>query len=261
MSIVFPEVLRGELLKLRRTWTAWMVIACACFTPSIVLAIRLMHYRRLSALHAAPDYWQSLWHAAWESSAIFFLPMGTILATSLVVQVEFRNHAWKQVHMLPVRMPVLYFAKLAVIVAMIALFILAFCIATWMTAAIPALLLPGVAWPSAPIPWSMVARDVAGYFVGALPIAALQYAVALRFSNIMVPVAMGFMAWVGTLGMLSSGWVWLSPYAASMAQYLASDPNGKMRPPIFEPHLQALVYFACFVMVGYALFASARSKG
>ncbi|QNN46566.1 ABC transporter permease [Thermomonas brevis] len=261
MSAAFADVLRGEWLKQRRTWTAWMVVACACFTPSIVLAMRLLRYRGLPALHAAPDYWERLWHAAWESSAIFFLPMGAVLATSLVVQVEFRNQAWKLVHVLPARPWTLYFAKLAVVASMIALFVAAFCLATWMTAAIPALLVPGVDLPSAPIPWSMVARDGLGYFVGALPIVALQYAVALRFANVMVPVGMGFMLWVGTLGMLGTGWGSLSPYAATMVQYIASDAGGRMPPPLFEPHAQALAYFACFVAVGYALFAGARNKG
>lgn len=261
MSAVFVGVLRGEWLKLRRTWTTWMVVVCACFTPSIVLAMRLLRYRGLSALHAAPDYWERLWHAAWESSAIFFLPMGAVLATSLVVQVEFRNQAWKQVHVLPVLMPTLYYAKLTVVMSMIALFVAAFCVAIWMTAAIPALLVPGVALPAAPIPWSMIVRDSLSYFVGALPIIALQYAMALRFANVMVPVGLGFMLWVGTLGMLGTGWGSLSPYAATMVQYIASDPGGRMPPPMFEPHAQALVYFACFVAAGYALFAGARSKG
>ena len=260
-AAVFPAVLRGEWLKLRRTWTVAMVIACACFTPMIVLAMRLVRHRGLAALHATPDYWQRLWHAAWESSAIFFLPMGTVLATSLVVQVEFRNHAWKQLHVLPARMPTLYFAKLAVVVSMIALFLVAFCTATWLTAAIPTLVFPGVSWPSAPIPWALVARDAFGYFVGALPIAALQYAVALRFANIMAPVGMGFMLWVGTLGMLSTGWASLSPYAGTVVQYLLADPQGKLPRPVFEPHLQALAYFALFEAAGYAVFAGARSKG
>ncbi|MBS0194563.1 MAG: ABC transporter permease [Proteobacteria bacterium] len=261
MSSAFLDVLRGEWLKLRRTWTVWMVVACACFTPSIVLAMRLLRYRGLTALHAAPDYWERLWHAVWESSAIFFLPMGAVLATSMVVQVEYRNHAWKQVHTLPVGTQTLYFAKLAVIVSMIALFIAVFCVASWLTAAIPALLVPGVSLPSAPIPWSIVARDSLCYFIGTLPIVALQYAVALRFSNIMAPVGMGFMLWVATLGTLSTGWGALSPYAATMVEYIASDKGSKMPPSVFDSNAEALAYFACFVMVGYAMFAGARSKG
>lgn len=57
--------------------------------------------------------------------SIVFLPMGIVLATSLFCQLEFKNNAWKQVHTAPIGYSSVYFAKLIVVLAMMAqLFIL-----------------------------------------------------------------------------------------------------------------------------------------
>jgi hypothetical protein len=238
-----------------------MVLAGACFTPAIILGMRLVRFHALPELHATADFWMHLWSSAWESSAIFFLPMGAVLATSLIVQIEFRNDTWKQVHTLPIGPATIYFSKLAIILLMLAQFLLLFDVALWLTAALPALLVPGVGMPTAPIPWSTVLRDDVGYAIGVLPIVGLQYAIALRHRNVMVPVGAGFLLWVGTLGMLSTRWGSLSPYAATMIQYIGTVEARKLPPPPIDVHVLALGYFFVFVAVGYGLFAHAPRKG
>lgn len=261
MTAPFFNVLRGEWLKQRRSLAMWMVVAGALFTPAIILVLRLLRYRELPALHASADYWTRLWHSAWESSAVFFLPMGAVLATSLIVQIEFRNNAWKQVHALPVSKATIYFCKLAIILSMLLLFVALFSVATWLTAAIPAVIVPGLQMPIASIPWRDFVLDDLGYIVGCLPIAALQYAIALRYRNPMVPIGAGFLLWVGTLGMLSTRWASLSPYSATMLQYIGEGSERKLPAPAFDIHATALVYFAIFVVAGYVLFATAKQKG
>lgn len=261
MSAAFVDALQGEWLKQRRSLATWMVLAGACFTPAIILVVRLVRHAGLSALHAAADFWTQLWSSAWESSAIFFLPMGLVLATSLIVQIEFRNNTWKQVHTLPIGPATIYFAKLAIVLLLLVQFLLAFNLALWFTAAVPAWLVPGVAMPTAPNPWVAFLRDDLGYAVGGLPIVGLQYAIALRHRNVMVPVGIGFLLWVGTLGMLSTRWGSLSPYAATMLQYIGVASPGKLPPPVVDVHGLALGYFVLFTVAGYLLFARARSKG
>jgi hypothetical protein len=67
--------------------------------------------------------------------------------------------------------------------------------------------------------------------------------------------------WVGTLGMLSTRWGSLSPYAATMVQYIGSANPRKLPPPVVDAHALALCYFALFTAAGYLLFAGARNKG
>ena len=260
MNAVFLHAIRAEWLKQRRSMAMWMVFAGACFTPAIILGMRLLHRQGLPALHAEADHWLRLWSSAWESSAIFFLPMGVVLATSLIVQIEFRNNTWKQVHALPIGTATVYFSKLVVVLALLVLFLLAFNVALWLAAALPVVLVPGLRMPVAPVPWSKFLRDDLGYAIGALPIVGLQYAIALRHRNMMVPIGIGFMLWVGALGTLTTRWGSISPYAATMWQYVEAVEPDKLRPAAVDVHGLALGYFVVFVAAGYAFFVFAREK-
>lgn len=261
MSAVFVHALRGEWLKRRRSAATWMVLIGAGFIPAIILSVRLARHAGLPTLHATADFWIRLWSSAWESCAIFFLPMGLVLATSLIVQIEFRNNTWKQVHALPIGAATIYFSKLLIVLLLLAQFLLVFNVGLWAVAALPAWLVPGVDMPAASIPWRAFLRDDIGYAIGGLPIVGLQYAIALRHRNVMVPVGIGFLLWVGTLGMLSTRWGSLSPYAATMVQYIGSANPRKLPPPVVDAHALALGYFALFTAAGYLLFAGARNKG
>jgi lantibiotic transport system permease protein len=257
----FIDSLHSEWLKQRRSLASWMVLVGAFFTPAIIIVARLLQHESLQKLYAATDFWPALWRSAWESAAIFLLPMGAILATSLIVQIEYRNNAWKQVHALPLSLATIYFSKLAIVILMLVQFLVLFNLGIWLSAAVPAWMLPGVAMPAAPIPFADFLYDDLRFFVACLPIVALQYLLSLRFRNFMVPVGVGFMLWVGSLAALSSRWSALSPYAYTMLEYLKNEPSGKLPPPIFDIYGLAIGYGMLFIAVGYALFALRRQKG
>lgn len=261
MNIAFIDSLHSEWLKQRRSLASWMVLVGAFFTPAIIVIARLMQHEALPKLYAAAGFWPVLWRSAWESSAIFFLPMGAVLATSLIVQIEYRNNAWKQVHALPLGLATIYFSKLAIIVMMLAQFLALFNLGIWLSAALPAWLLADVTMPAAPIPFAEFLYDDLRFFLTCLPIVALQYLLSLRFGNFMVSVGIGFMLWVGSLAALSSRWGVLSPYAYTMLEYLRNEPQNKLPPPMFDIHGLAMGYSAMFVAMGYALFALRRQKG
>jgi len=257
----FVRSLHSEWLKQRRSLASWMVLVGAFFTPAIIVVARLLQRETLPKLYASADFWPVLWRSAWESAAVFFLPMGAVLATSLIVQIEYRNNAWKQVHALPLGLATIYVSKLAIVVLMLVQFLALFNLGIWFSAAVPAWLLPDVAMPAAPIPFADFLRDDLRFFVACLPIVALQYLLSLRFGNFMVPVGVGFMLWVGSLAALSSRWGVFSPYAYTMLEYLGNEPQAKLPPPMFDIHVLAIGYAAIFFALGYALFALRKQKG
>jgi hypothetical protein len=183
MRSVFVDAFCCEWLKKRRSLGAWLIVIGAFFTPAIIIVVRLIRHAQLPALYAAPGFWTSLWRSSWESMAIFFVPMAAILATSLVVQIEVRNNAWKQVHALPLESITIFFAKLAVIVLMLAQFFVLFGLGIYLAALLPWLLVGGVPYPSAPLPLREFLADTAIYFIDCLPIVAAQYLVSLRFKQ------------------------------------------------------------------------------
>jgi hypothetical protein len=97
-------------------------------------------------------------------------------------------------------------------------------------------------------------------FVDCLPIVALQYLLALRFRNFLVPLGVGFLIWIGALAALPWKFGYLIPYTYSMLDYLRHDP-GKAFIPAIDIQLFALVYAVAFTAVGYALFRAMKERG
>ena len=253
------RVVMAELLKLRGSLAVWMVLVGGLFTSGVITAARLWFPSSVAALHQAENFWLRHWRSSSESSAVFFLPMGMVLATALLAQIEFRNNAWKQVHALPVRSGVVYLAKLLIVLLMLVAYLAVFCVGVWASAAIPSLLLTNVEFPAANVPWAALVSDALRYFVAALPITAIQFGLSLRFRNFLVPVGIGFLGWLLALGSLSWQWNFLLPYSHTMHTFLEGETQSRAAVPVFDVHTTAVAYFFAAAAVGYVSFAKRRT--
>ena len=261
MSRAFVHAFQGEWLKKKRSLASWLVVVGSFFTPVIVIVARLVNRDQLEQIYAVDGFWTQLWHNSWESMAIFFLPMGAILATSLVTQIEFRNNAWKQVHALPISLATIFFSKLAVVILMMVQFFVLFNVAIYLSAVVPYLLVGGVPYPQAPIPYARFLKEDVLYFVDCLPIVAAQFLISLRFRNFLVPVGVGFLAWVGALASLPWKFGYLIPYTYCTLNYVKDHPGGKAVIPTVDIHSFAIGYFVLFTGLGFWLFVTKTEKG
>jgi lantibiotic transport system permease protein len=261
VSAVFVHAFQGEWLKKKRSLASWLVVVGGVFTPAMVILARLIYRERLPQIYAADGFWTLLWKNSWESMAIFFLPMAAILATSLITQIEFKNNAWKQVHALPIGLATIFFSKLAVVLLMMVQFLIMFTIAIYLSALVPYLLVSGVPYPKHAIPYLHFLREALLYFVDSLPIVAAQYLISLRFKNFLVPVGVGFVAWVAALAALRWKFGFLVPYTYCMFNYLKDEPVTKAVMPTVNFHWFAAGYFILFTVMGFGLFVTKREKG
>jgi len=261
MAAAIINSLQSEWLKTKRSLAVWMVAIGGFFTPAIIVAVRLLHYDKLPEVYAAADFWRPLWKSSWESMAIFFLPLGAILTTSLIAQIEFKNNTWKQLHTLPLNYTTIFFAKLAVILVLMLQFFLLFNIGIYLAAVIPWLLVRGIPYPSDPLPYSHFLRQDLLYFVDTLPIVALQYLISLRAKNFLVPVGLGFVFWVGSLAALTWQFGYLIPYTYPMYNYLLSGVQTKAVLPTVNIHLFAAAWFAAITAASYILYLTRSEKG
>lgn len=261
MTIDFIHAFQSEWLKKKRSLASYLVIVGAFFTPLVIIVARLLHHDTLQPLYAANDFWLLQWRNAWESMAIFFLPMGSILATSLMTQIEYKNNAWKHVHTLPLTATTIFLAKLAVILVMIVQFIVLFDVGIYLSAVVPYLLVDGTPYPNALFPLRFFVVQNAAYFVACLPIVAAQYLLSLQFRNFLVPIGVGFLAWVGALAALSWKFGYLLPYSYSMLNYLKDIPARRATFPDFDLIWLAIAYFILFVLLGYVLDVIKAQKG
>jgi hypothetical protein len=252
---------QSEWLKTKRSLAFWMVVIGGFFTPLIVIVARLINYDKLAVLYSAEDFWTLLWKNSWESMAIFFLPLGAILSTSLIAQIEYKNNTWKQLHTLPLSYTTIFFAKLVVILVLMLQFFVLFNIGIYLAAIVPYLLVSGTPYPAQSLPYAEFLRANALYFVDTLPIVALQYLIALRFKNFLVPVGLGFVFWVGALAALTWQYGYLIPYTYPMYNYLASGVQTKAILPAVNIHLFASGYFVVITAVSYVMYLTKKEKG
>jgi lantibiotic transport system permease protein len=254
----FLYCFQSEWLKKRRSLSSSLVIIGAFFTPTIVLIARLVRHGRLYSESTSADFWESLWSSSWESMAIFLLPLGIILATSLVTQIEFKNNTWKQLHTAPQTLTSIFFAKLAVITVMLVQFLLLFNLGIYLSGVIPCLLTRGVPYPKESVPYLFFLNENLRYFADCLPILALEFLVSLQFSNFLVPVGGGVVLWILSLSVLNWHYGYLFPYAYCGLHYLKSLGKYTQNTHI---HSMAIGYFILFTAASYILYVAKRQKG
>lgn len=261
MTASFLYAFQGEWLKRKRSFASSLVLAGSLFTPAVVAVIRLIRPQGLPAIYSADAFWQSMWRACWESMSVFFLPLGAILATSLIVQIEFKSNAWKQVHALPVNTAVIFLSKLSVILLLLVQFLILFTLGIYVSGMLPYWLVPDVPRPKGSF-WSLpLLRENALYFVDCLPIVAAQYLMALRSNNFLVPIGIGFMAWVGALAAISSKVAIWWPYSYTTIHYVRDTPKGAHFAAYDQLPSMAMGFFVAITIVSYVMFVRRRERG
>lgn len=253
----FINSFQSEWLKKRHSAGSWLTLIGGFFIPAIILTGRLVDFSSMSTLNASGQLWMVLYNRCWQFMAIFLLPMGVIMTTSLVTQLEFRNNTWKQLHSTPQRLTVIFFAKLTVILVMMTQFFLLFNIGIFLCGVIPSLF-KGVPYPSAPFPILSFLKGNAGFFVDCLPIIALQYLVSLQFRNFLVPIGVGIGLFVASMISLLWKYGYYVPYSYCALDITKKSPKNV---PGGSFYSWACGYFILITIFSYILYLSKKEKG
>jgi lantibiotic transport system permease protein len=261
MKHIFFLSLQSEWLKKKRSLASLMIVGGAFFTPVVIIVVRLFHGATLPKLYTAPNFWIQIWQSSWESMALFLIPLGTIMATSLITQLEYKNNTWKQLHTLPVSLNTFFFSKLIVILVLLLQFLILFNIGIYLAAIVPYLLVCGTPYPTAPIPMRYFLRENVLFFIDCLPIVALQYLLSLKYKNFLLPFGIGFLLWIASIGSLVWKYNYLLPYTHGMLNYLKTQSGGKVVNPEVNFHYVAFGYFIVFTIASYILYVTKKEKG
>src|SRR5687768_11477251 len=175
MNFSFLNSFRSEWLKRRRSASSWLVIIGGFFIPAIILIAQFVNHTTLAEQNISPGYWIHFFQLNWESMAMFLLPMGIVLSTSMTAQIEYKNNTWKQVMTTPQLPATIFFAKLPVIVFVSLQFFILFSIGIYLSTIIPAIILPEVPYPHDPYPFLLMLEITGKSFDACLPIIALQF--------------------------------------------------------------------------------------
>ncbi|MFN6379106.1 MAG: ABC transporter permease, partial [Flavobacteriales bacterium] len=179
--------IQSEWLKAKRSSSSWFVWVGALFVPFIITLIQTFYPNRFGVSVLNP-FWVRLFERTWEMTAILLLPMGIVIACSLICQIEFRNNTWKQVYATPQHVSTVFFAKYFVVLLMFFKWLIIFTVAFLVSAYLPSLLNGRMIFTDEAIPVKYILENAISFYISALPIIALQYLLSMRFRNFIVPI-------------------------------------------------------------------------
>lgn len=190
---------------------------------------------------------------------MFMFPMGIIMATGLITQLEFKNNTWKQLHTTPQRFSVIYCMKLFIVLLMLLQVFVAFNACLYIFTVLPVLLVKEVAYPAAALDWMLFLRGNVSYFIDCLPIVGLQFLLGMHFKNFLVPLGLGFLLWIVALTGMQWEYNYILPYSYAMLDYLVN--TGRKITVNADIHTFSMLYFVAFALVGYAMYIWKNDKG
>ena len=251
---------QSEWLKTKRSLAALLVLLGSCLIPFIMLIVRLIYNHKLIKDSIKTDFWETIFENCWNAMAIFLLPIGIILATSLIAQLEFKNNTWKQLHTTPQYLTTIFVAKLAVIVVMMVQFLSLFDVAIYLIGIIPHLIL-GPTLPQQSFPFYYFLEKTSYFFIDCLPIIALQYLISLQFKNFLVPLSVGLGLQIAALIATEWKYGYTIPYTYCPLNFMALRKGAA---PVFDHiniHLWAFGYFILFTIASYLLYIFQKERG
>lgn len=249
----FTDSLQSEWLKTKRSAASWLCIFGGFFIPTIFMIMFLKDRVSINMYYPFANIWKKHFFDLWQNMANFLLPIGVILAASLITQMEYKNNTWKQLHTTPQSYSTVFLAKFSVIGLMTIKFFIFFNIGIILTGIIPSLIFEH-RWPVQPIPVVFFLIGNLKIFATCLPILAIQYMISLRFKNFMVSIGAGFLFWIAT--MIGFGWkyIFISPYFYCPKLIIGPKPT-------YNLQVAAMLYFVILMLISYFLYVSKKEKG
>ena len=260
--MAFLNALISERIKLRRSLLGWLILCGGLFVPTIMFAVRMRRLPQLPVLHQAGVYWQRHWMESWESISIMILPLMVALIITLILQVEYRNNTWKQVHTSPQSWGMIFSAKLAMALWALLQLFLVLNAGLYLAGALPSLFVRGAAGPiSSPIPFAFLLKLNASCFAECLPIVALEFLLALRFRSFLVPVGVGAGGWILSLVLINTPYNFVVPYNYTGIDYLIA--TGHRTGSNLPASLLVLSFgiFTVLTVVSHILYVRHKDKG
>lgn len=254
--MIFLDSLYCEWLKTKRSYSFWLSIIGGFFIPAIYLISFIYDKSSINQYDLSTSIWNEHFRRQWQSMASLLLPMGVILASSLITQMEYRNNTWKQLHTTPQSLTTIYFAKLSVIILLTIQFFIFFNIGIIISGVLPCLIFDGNL-SAQQIPLAYFIKSNLKYFISCLPIIGFQYLLSLKFKNFLAPIGIGLIGVIGTLIALNWKHIYISMYSYPVLSMLID----RKIPININLQLLAILYFLIIVIINYFIYIKIKEKG
>jgi len=237
------KLMTVELLKIRRSLALLMVAAA----PLIVVVFDvLMMLKRTGFAALGSRHWPGFWMGNTALWTYFMLPLYIALVCALLNGQEHRNQSWRLMLTLPVSQSQLYVVK-----ALLAWLFVVCSNLILLGATALAIALLGAAGAPLAGAFEYPALSVAARMsIAGLPILLIQHAVAWRFQNLVLPLAVGVF---GTMGIMQVGsseyWTWY-PWTYPLMAANGSDGTHQQLALMLAAGLGALLFAVTTLVLG-----------
>lgn len=219
----FLRILSAECMKIAGFRT-WLLILLSPLISLPIGALSDMQEDRVIT-------WQVLLSTMSAVHALLFLPVLSGLFAALICRNEHSDGGWKQLLALPVTRTSVYFAKYALIVALLGAVQLLFLAGVL-----------GVGWyrgAEGGVPWGLLLNSLFGGWFACLPLAALQLAISQGWSSFGAPLALNVCFTIPNMLIANSSTY--GPYYPWVQPVLAMSPFGEERFGAFNLPLESLM--------------------
>lgn len=244
--------LQSEWLKTKRSAASWLCIIGGFFVPVINLIYFLVKKITITNKMTQGHNWENHFYNLMHNMEAFLLPMGVILASSLITQMEYKNNTWKQLHTTPQSYTTIFFAKFSVIAIMTFKFFLFFNIGILLSGVIPCLIYETL--PNESFPFVLLLKANIKIFILCMPIVAIQYLISLHFKNFLVPVGIGLVGLIGTIIGGTWEYIFISPFSYTVMDFMHV-------PTSFNLYGRAILCFGIIMLISYFLYLRKKEKG
>jgi hypothetical protein len=244
---------RTELWKCRKTAAYWITLIGSAFIP-LFLMVAYIAVPKDSMGDLGKNHWDSHIKNTWQVAAALFFPFYTIMVTSLVVQIEYRNNTWKQVYASPRTYADIFFSKFCIIHLLILSCFLLFDVFILGSAVIANTFRHQYKFFDTAVPWARLLSFTAKQYVAILGMTAIQYWLSLRLRNYIAPLGIGLALVI--IGILILGWskVIYYPYAYTAVTFFKNKgSNGLANHEIYS-----IIWFVA--ILGLAFWDTAKRK-
>jgi len=252
---------KAELIKTKRSAAFWISFIGSAFIPLIFfLTYVIAPDKNLPRLQIAP--WEAHMTQGWQAFSAFLLPMFIILICSLILQLEYKNNAWKQLFTTPQSIGTIFFSKYLSILLMIVFLYVMFNIFMVLAAVVPNLFISKFPFLSTDFDWVGLIKLNVKSMVSILAIVSIQYWLSLRFRNFIVPIAIGLCLLITALILLPWEHISKIPYAYPALSFMnmTSEVNGGSA-YLKNHELNSLAYFVFFTVVGFLDMRFRKERG
>ena len=251
--MTFKASLRSEFLKIKRTSVIYLLLIAAFVVPFVLV---FDHDSTNPNSHA--NGWDHFYSDGFKVFAFLFLPFFFILVSTLLMQIEVRNHTWKQVLASPQSFFHILLAKFIVIQVLGIIFLMIFNMYMMLGCALVDIIF-GVNFLAYLNRWPELLKLNLMALGSTMGISALSFWLALRYKNFIAPIAIGFLLWlIGPTAALELKLPHFDKYVFVLPFTIVSQ---KFEHPQLFYQLLSFGYGVLFLAIAYLEFALQRVQG